>query len=252
MDIESFTSLMPRENFGTILDVDKISIVYDSGLQATWDVSFSVKETSITALVGSNGAGKTTILRAISGTLSQAHGDIHFQGENVNNLTPNQRVELGISLIPEGRRVFPYMTVQENLEIGAYSKRARTGISRTLDQVFELFPRLAERKKQMAGSLSGGEQQMLAIGRGLMSRPLLLMLDEPSLGLAPLIVKHVFEIIETINREGVTILLVEQNVNMSLEIADEAYVLETGKITLKGSGRDLLKNPYVKKSYLGL
>lgn len=234
-----------------MLDIERLSIFYDI-LQATWDVSFLVGESSITALIGSNGAGKTTILLAISGILTSVEGNIRFQGKLINDLSPYRRVDSGISLIPEGRRIFPYLTAQENLEIGAYSRRARKKLSRTLNQVLQLFPILAERKKQVAASLSGGEQQMLAIGRGLMSLPRLLMLDEPSLGLAPILVKHVFEITEKINREGVTILLVEQNVNLSLKIAHEAYILETGRITLKGRGNDLLENPHIKKAYLGL
>jgi len=244
-------AVTPRERFDSLLDIERLSIFYDI-LQAVWDVSFSAGEGSVTALIGSNGAGKTTILQAISGILSNVEGSIRFQGKVINDLSPHRRVDLGISLIPEGRRIFPYLTAQENLEIGAYSRHARKKLSSTLNQVLQLFPRLAERKKQMAASLSGGEQQMLAIGRGLMSLPRLLMLDEPSLGLAPILVKRVFEIIQKINREGVTILLVEQNVNLTLEIAHEAYILETGRITLKGRGNDLLENPHIKKAYLGL
>jgi len=242
-------AVTPRERFDSLLDIEKLSIFYDI-LQAVWDVSLSAGEGSVTALIGSNGAGKTTILQAISGVLSNVKGSIRFQGKVINDLSPHRRVDLGISLIPEGRRIFPYLTAQENLEIGAYSRQARKKLSSTLNQVLQLFPRLAERKK--AASLSGGEQQMLAIGRGLMSLPRLLMLDEPSLGLAPILVKRVFEIIQKINREGVTILLVEQNVNLTLGIAHEAYILETGRITLQGRGRDLLKNPHIKKAYLGL
>ena len=218
-----------------LLDVVRVSIYYE-GIQAVWDVTFGVNENSITALVGSNGAGKTAIMKSISGILPQTRGEILFQGQPLAKLPPYRRVELGISLIPEGRKVFPFLSVQENLEIGAYSKVARKSLSRSLDHVFELFPALATRKKQLAVSLSGGEQQMLAIGRGLMSRPRLLMLDEPSLGLAPLIVKRVFEIVETINAEGVTILLVEQNVRHTLQLAHMAYILETGRITLQGKG----------------
>lgn len=241
----------PGGPLGSMLDVDRVSIFYD-GLQAVWDVNFSVRENSVTALIGSNGAGKTTILQAISGILSQVEGSIRFRGQIITTLPPHRRVDLGISLIPEGRRIFPYLTVQENLEIGAYSRQARKKRSHTLDQMMELFPRLAERKKQMAASLSGGEQQMLAIGRGLMSLPRLLILDEPSLGLAPLIVNLVFETIEKINQEGVTVLVVEQNVHRTLQIAREAYVLETGRITLHGRGKDLLEDPHIKKAYLGL
>jgi len=241
----------PDPFLSLLLDVERVSIFYDS-IQAAWDVTFAVKRYSITALVGSNGAGKTAIMKCISGILPHARGKILFQDQALEKLPPHRRVELGISLIPEGRKVFPFLSVQENLEIGAYNRKARQGLARTLDHIFHLFPALAARKKQMASSLSGGEQQMLAIGRGLMSRPRLLMLDEPSLGLAPLIVKRVFEIVETVNAEGVTIILVEQNVRHTLRLAQMAYVLETGKITLQGSGSELLDNPHIKKAYLGL
>lgn len=233
-----------------LLDVDRISVYYER-IQAIWDVSFTVKEHSITALIGSNGAGKTAIMKSISGLLPQTQGTILFHDKILDKLLPYKRVALGISLVPEGRKVFPYFTVHENLEIGAYSRQARRRLSRTLDHVYQLFPALAMRKKQIAVSLSGGEQQMLAIGRGLMSRPKLLMLDEPSLGLAPLIVKRVFEIVQTVKSEGVTILLVEQNVNKTLQIAQTAYILETGKVTLQGRGTDLLEDPHIKKAYLG-
>lgn len=241
----------PGDRPDAMLEVQGLSVFYED-LQAIWDVSFSVGERSVTALVGSNGAGKTTILQGISGILPRVEGDIRFKGKTINALPPYRRVDLGISLIPEGRRIFPYLTVRENLEIGAYSRTARRRLDRTLDQVLTLFPRLAERKRQLAASLSGGEQQMLAIGRGLMSLPALLMLDEPSLGLAPLMVNLVFETIQKINREGVTVLIVEQNVHRSLQIASEAYVLETGRITLHGRGSDLLENDHIKKAYLGL
>ncbi len=243
--------LTSTEHTGAVLDLGRVSIFYN-GLQAIWEVSFSVEEGSVTALVGSNGAGKTTILQAISGIIPQVKGEILHNGIAINHLPPHRRVDLGISLIPEGRRIFPDLTVLENLEIGAYSKRARKSLSKTLHQVLQLFPKLAERRKQIAASLSGGEQQMLAIGRGLMSRPTLLMLDEPSLGLAPLLVKLLFEIIEDVNRQGVTILLVEQNVRRTLQIAQRAFVLETGKITLGGMARELLNNAHVKKAYLGV
>ncbi len=243
--------LTPHEHPAPLLDMEGVSVSYED-LRAIWNVSFSVKEGSITALVGSNGAGKTTILQAISGILPLAEGKMFFKETAIDHLPPHRRVDLGISLIPEGRRIFPYLSVQENLESGAYARQARRNLSQTLDRVFQLFPRLAERRKQIAVSLSGGEQQMLAIGRGLMSRPHVLMLDEPSLGLAPLLVKLVFETIEKINTEGVTILLVEQNVRRTLQIAQEAYVLETGRINLQGKGRDLIENPHIKKAYLGL
>jgi len=240
-----------RNDSTPILDVDRVSIFYES-IQAVWGVSFTVMPNSVTALVGSNGAGKTAIMKSISGLLPLDRGNILFQGNAIEKMPAHQRVDLGISLVPEGRKIFPYMTTQENLEIGAYTRQARKSLSQTLDHVFQLFPPLAGRKRQMAASLSGGEQQMLAIGRGLMSRPRLLMLDEPSLGLAPLMVKLVFEIVETIKSEGVTILLVEQNVRQTLQIASMAFVLETGKITMQGKGPDLLEAPQIKKAYLGL
>ena len=234
-----------------ILNIDGLSVFYD-GLQVVWDISFTAEAGSVTALIGSNGAGKSTILQAITGILSHVKGHIGFQEKNITRLSPHRRVALGISLIPEGRRIFPYLTVQENLEIGAYSKQARKHMTATMDRVLELFPRLAERQRQLAVSLSGGEQQMLAIGRGLMSLPRLLMLDEPSLGLAPLMVNVVFDTIEKINQEDVTVLIVEQNVHRTLQIAREGYVLENGRITLHGPGADLLGNPHIKKAYLGV
>ncbi len=234
-----------------LLQVDGVSIFYDH-IQAAWDISFSVREGSITALLGSNGAGKSAIMSAISGILPVGRGSMLFDDRTLENVAPHRRVELGLSLIPEGRKVFPQLTVLENLRIGAYNRRARPALEATLKDVFQIFPPLEARKKQFAGSLSGGEQQMLAIGRGLMSRPRLLLLDEPSLGLAPLMVKRVFDVIERINAQGVTILLVEQNVRHTLRVAHMAYILETGRITLQGAGSDLLDNPHVKKAYLGL
>ena len=233
------------------LSVDELSICYEK-IQATWDVSFAVKEHSITALVGSNGAGKTAIMKSICGILPQKSGSIVYQEHVLDTLPPYKRVDLGISLVPEGRKLFPFLTVKENLEIGAFTQRARKKLSQTLEEVHELFPILATRSNQLAVTLSGGEQQMLAIGRGLMSLPKLLMLDEPSLGLAPIIVKRVFDTIKLINANGVTILLVEQNMSQTLQFAQTAYILETGRITLHGSGSELLENPEVKKSYLGL
>jgi branched-chain amino acid transport system ATP-binding protein len=234
-----------------LLDVDQVSIYYDN-IQAVWDVTFGVSGHSVTALVGSNGAGKTAIMKSISGLLPIAGGTILFEGKAIEKLPCHRRVALGISLVPEGRKVFPYLTTRENLELGAYTRQARKSLSKTLGHIYTLFPPLENRKKQFASSLSGGEQQMLSIGRGLMSCPRLLMLDEPSLGLAPLMVKLVFEIIETIKSEGVTILLVEQNVRHTLQCARTAYILETGKITLAGKGKDLLDDPHIKKAYLGL
>ena len=234
-----------------LLAVDRISIFYER-VQAAWDVTFTVKEHTVTALVGSNGAGKTAIMKSIAGILPHAGGRIIFRDQVIDNMRSHQRVESGISLVPEGRKIFPQLSVKENLDIGAYNRRARPTMYRSLEEVFRIFPILETRKDLMAGSLSGGEQQMLAIGRGLMSRPGLLMLDEPSLGLAPLMVKRVFDVIEKINAEGVTILLVEQNVSHTLQQAQMAYVLETGRITLQGNGHDLLQDPHIKKAYLGL
>jgi branched-chain amino acid transport system ATP-binding protein len=236
---------------GRLLHVDSLSVFYDR-IQAVWDVTFSVQRHRVTALVGSNGAGKTAVMRAVAGTLPHGKGQLIFQGDAIDGLACHRRVEMGISLVPEGRKIFPYLTVRENLEIGAYNRRARPELERTLSEILEVFPVLESRRKQVAGSLSGGEQQMLAIGRGLMSRPKLLMLDEPSLGLAPLIVKRMFEVIERINAEGVTILLVEQNVRQTLQHAEMAYVLEIGRITLQGKGKDLMEDPHVKRAYLGL
>jgi len=234
-----------------MLKVDKINVFYGD-LQALWDVSFEVNEGEKVVIVGANGAGKTTTLRTISGLLRPRSGSIEFLGKRIDKLPPHEIVELGIAHVPEGRRLFPRMTVLENLEMGAYTKRAREKFDDTLEWVFSIFPRLRERKKQIAGTMSGGERQMLAIARGLMSKPKLLMLDEPSLGLAPKLVVKTFEVIERINEEGVTILLVEQNVRHALELADRGYVLETGRITLSGTGEELLKNDYVKKAYLGM
>ena len=234
-----------------LLDVEGMSVFYDR-IQAVWDVTFAVREHRVTALVGSNGAGKSAIMRTIAGTVPLAKGTIRFQGEMINGLSPHRRVEMGISLVPEGRKVFPYLSVKENLDIGAYNRRARRDLDKSLQKIFEVFPVLKARHKQVAGSLSGGEQQMLVIGRALMSHPKLLMLDEPSLGLAPLMVKRVFEVIEKIHTEGVTILLVEQNVRQTLQHAQKAYILEIGRITLEGRGPVLLEDPHVKKAYLGL
>jgi branched-chain amino acid transport system ATP-binding protein len=234
-----------------LLQVEKLSIFYDH-IQAAWDISFSVNEGSITALLGSNGAGKSAIMKVVSGILPVGGGHMLFDNTPLDDVAPHSRVERGIALIPEGRKVFPQLTVLENLRIGAYNRRARPTLEATLAEVLQIFPPLEARKKQLAGSLSGGEQQMLAIGRGLMSRPRLLMLDEPSLGLAPIMVQRVFEVIERINAQGVTILLVEQNVRHTLRVAHMAYILETGRITLQGPGKELLDDPHVKKAYLGL
>jgi branched-chain amino acid transport system ATP-binding protein len=234
-----------------VLVVDKICVFYGD-IQALWEVSFQVREGEIVTLVGSNGAGKTTILKTLAGILRAASGTIIFQGEDITHEPTHKIVEKGISLIPEGRKLFPRMSVYENLEMGAYSRQARSKRNETLARVFALFPILEERKNQLVGTLSGGEQQMVAIGRGLMALPRLLLIDEPSLGLAPKIVKELFQVIQEINQQGVTVLLVEQNVHQALKIAHRAYVLETGCITLEGKGTELLQNNYIKTAYLGL
>jgi len=217
-----------------------------------WDLSFNVDEGEVITIVGSNGVGKTTTLRAVAGVLHPRSGGITFLGKRIDAVPAHKIVEEGIAHIMEGRKLFSYMTVRENLELGAYTPRAWKRREKTLEWVHELFPILKEREKQLAGTLSGGEQQMLAIGRGLMSMPKLLMLDEPSLGLAPKLVLLVFDIIRRINKEGVTVLLVEQNVHHALTLANRGYVLETGRITLEGKGKELLENPLVKKAYLGM
>ncbi len=234
-----------------MLVVKGINVFYGD-LQALWDVSFKVNKGEMVALVGSNGAGKTTTLKTISGLLNPRPGAISFLDKRIDKLPPHKIVELGIAHVPEGRGLFPLMTVIENLKIGAFTPQAWRKMDETLEWIFQLFPILKERKNQLAGTLSGGEQQMLAIGRGLMSRPKLLMLDEPSLGLAPKIVLSLFKLIEEINKEGVTILLVEQNVRQALELVDRGYVLETGKIVLEGRGKELIENEHVKKAYLGI
>ncbi|MEM2103832.1 MAG: ABC transporter ATP-binding protein [Candidatus Bathyarchaeia archaeon] len=234
-----------------MLEVDKINVSYGD-LQVLWDVSLKVSDGEIVTIVGANGAGKTTILRAISGLLRPRSGTISFLGKRLDLLPPHKVAEEGLAQVMEGRRLFPQMTVRENLELGAYTKTAWNRKEENIELVYNLFPRLKEREKQLAGTLSGGEQQMLAIGRALMSRPKLLMLDEPSLGLAPKIVLEMFDVIRRIKDEGTTILLVEQNVYHSLSITDRGYVLENGKIVLEGSGKSLLENPLVKKAYLGM
>ncbi len=231
-----------------MLKIDGLKVSY-GGIEAVRGITFQVPERQIVTLIGANGAGKSTTLRTIAGLVKPASGRIHIQGEDVTGLSPDRIVSKGITLVPEGRRVFPDLTVLENLKIGAYLRR--DSLEEDLKWVYDLFPRLKERSWQAAGTLSGGEQQMLAVGRALMSRPKIMMMDEPSLGLAPLVVKGIFEIIKEINRQGVTILLVEQNANMALKTADIGYVLETGRITLTGPGRELLVNEDVRKAYLG-
>ncbi len=231
-----------------MLKINDLRVNY-GGIEAVKGVSFSVPEGSIVTLIGANGAGKSTILRTIAGLVKPAQGSVEFLGENITGLSPDKIVTRGITLVPEGRRVFPDLTVLENLKIGAYLRK--DNLSSDLEWVYSLFPRLKERSWQAAGTLSGGEQQMLAVGRALMSRPKLIMMDEPSLGLAPLIVKDIFSIIREVNKQGVTVLLIEQNANMALHTADIGYVLETGRLTMSGSGQELLSNPDVKKAYLG-
>ncbi len=225
--------------------------VYYGGIHALKGISLEVPENKIITLIGANGAGKSTTLRAISRLVSASEGEIIFNNEDISKLKTTEVVKRGITLVPEGRRVFPDLTVLENLKLGAYLRNDKKFIKDDINHVYEFFPRLKEREWQLAGTLSGGEQQMLAIGRALMSKPKLLMMDEPSLGLAPLIVQDVFEIIKMIHQEGMTILLIEQNAMAALKIADYGYVLETGTITLEGTGQELLNNEQVKKAYLG-
>jgi branched-chain amino acid transport system ATP-binding protein len=234
-----------------VLKVEKVSTHYD-GVQALWDVSLEVPEGQIVALVGSNGAGKTTLLRAISRVLPLSGGSITINGRNVVQAGSHDVVAAGVAHVPEARQLFPMMTVRENLELGAYLPAARDRSKESLKRIYDLFPVLGEREQQLAGTLSGGQQQMLAIGRGLMLCPRLLMLDEPSLGLAPLMVASILETIRKVNAEGVTVLLVEQNVAHALSLAQTAYVLENGRIVLHGPAADLADNPHVKRAYLGL
>ena len=234
-----------------MLEVSHIRVCYDQ-VPAIHDVSFRIEEGDIVSIVGANGAGKSTLLKTISGLLHPDPGQIEFLGEGIDQLPAHRIVELGISHVPEGRRIFQYMTVQRNLRLGAYTQKSEDIREEVLKQVFEIFPILRERLDQKAGTLSGGEQQMLAIARGLMSRPKLLMLDEPSLGLMPTLVTQVFDTIKRINAEGTTILLVEQNVREALELAHRAYVLQTGNIALEGTGEELLESDLVRKAYLGI
>lgn len=231
-----------------MLKIENLKVNY-GGIEAVKGISFEVEEGSIVTLIGANGAGKSTTLRSIAGLVSPASGSISFQGEEITGKKADEIVAKGITLVPEGRRVFPDLTVLENLKVGAYLRK--DDLREDIKWVYSLFPRLEERSWQAAGTLSGGEQQMLAVGRALMSRPKLMMMDEPSLGLAPLIVKGIFDIIKEINKQGVTILLIEQNANMALHTADLGYVLETGRITLSGKGDELLLDEAVKKAYLG-
>ena len=233
-----------------MLKIDNIDVYYGA-IHALKGISLEVNEGEIVTLIGANGAGKSTTLRTISGLLKPKTGSITFLGQSIAGVRAHEIVKKGISQVPEGRRVFAEMTVMENLDLGAFVRKDKAGIQQDLKLVFELFPRLEERKNQSAGTLSGGEQQMLAMGRALMSRPKLLLLDEPSMGLAPLLIKEIFNIIVDINKSGTTVLLVEQNANMALSIANRAYVLETGRITLSGKAQDLAASEDVRKAYLG-
>jgi branched-chain amino acid transport system ATP-binding protein len=233
-----------------LLEVDNITLLYGR-IQALHGVSLTVGQGEVVALIGANGAGKTTIMRAISGIRPVASGKIVFNGEDITKLRADLRVIRGISQSPEGRGVFPGMTVQENLDMGAYTRRDHKEIASDLERVYGLFPRLQERRKQAGGTMSGGEQQMLAVGRALMSRPKLLLLDEPSMGLAPLLIQQIFEIITEIAKQGTTILVVEQNAQQALSRADRAYVMETGRIVKEGNGPALLDDPAVREAYLG-
>jgi branched-chain amino acid transport system ATP-binding protein len=235
-----------------MLELRNLQTFY-GGIQALKDVSMKVSEGEIITLIGANGAGKTTTLMSICGIVPPRSGNILFMDEPIHDLSPNQIVALGISQVPEGRRIFPYLTVMENLDMGAFLRADRDGIKQDMEYIFELFPILAERRHQAGGTLSGGEQQMLAISRALMARPMLLLMDEPSLGLAPLIVKQIFEIIKKVNEENnTTIFLVEQNANLALQVAHRGYVMETGRITLADSAQRLLADEKVRKAYLGM
>ncbi|MGD1153607.1 MAG: ABC transporter ATP-binding protein [Syntrophales bacterium] len=234
-----------------MLEIKNIDVFYGD-VQVIWDISFNVKQGEIVALIGANGAGKSTTLKTISGILRPRKGEIHFNDIPIHKVEPYRLIELGIAHVPEARRLFVEMSVEENLDMGSLKGEAKKEREITKQLVFELFPRLLERRRQLAGTLSGGEQQMLAIGRGLMSKPKLQMFDEPSLGLSPILVKEIFGVIKKIKEEGTTILIVEQNVKQTLAIADRAYVLENGKIALQGTGAELLNNEHVRTAYLGV
>ena len=234
-----------------MLEVSNINTFHGKA-QALWDVSLRIDEKEIVALIGANGAGKTTLLNTISGLLRPASGSVEFLGKRIDGLAPHNIVELGVSHVPEGRRLFADMSVHENLEMGAYTSEAWKRKEETLEQVYQVFPALKERGGQLARTLSGGEQQMLAMGRGLMAKPRLCMLDEPSYGLAPRLLLEVFQVIKSLREQGITILLIEQNVRSTLEISDRAYVLENGRIVLEGKGKELLQEELIRKAYLGL
>ena len=232
-----------------LLKVDNINVYYGS-IHAIKGVSFNVNEGEVVTLIGANGAGKSTILNTVSGLLRSKTGSVEFLGQNIAHVPPHKIVGMGMAQCPEGRRMFLQRTVQENLEMGAYTQ-PHSGVAQDIEMVYDKFPRLRERRKQIAGTLSGGEQQMLAMGRAMMSHPKLIMLDEPSMGLAPLLVEQIFDIIRELHAAGTTILLVEQNASMALEVADRAYVLETGRITMSGTGKEVAESPAVKAAYLG-
>ena len=234
-----------------MLEISNINTFYGN-IQALWDVSLTIEEAELVALVGANGAGKTTLLNTISGLLPPSSGQVEFLGKRIDRLQSHTIVELGMSHIPEGRKLFPDMSVRDNLEMGAYTKRVWKLKQETLDEVYQLFPILKTRKGQLARTLSGGEQQMVAMGRGLMSKPKLCIIDEPSSGLAPLVVDEVFQTIQGLRGQGMSIFLIEQNVQQSLEIADRAYVLENGRIVLSGKSKELLQEEMIKKAFLGL
>ncbi|HBV66972.1 MAG TPA: ABC transporter ATP-binding protein [Clostridiales bacterium] len=233
-----------------MLEIKNLNVHYGV-IHALKDASLTVNKGEIVTLIGANGAGKTTTLRTISGLNKASGGQILLEGKDITNVPAPKRVEMNLSQVPEGRRIFPAMTIVENLEMGAYLRKDKADIKRDMEHVYELFPILGKRKKQLAGTLSGGEQQMLAMGRALMSKPKILLLDEPSMGLAPLLVREIFEIIKSINAEGTTILLVEQNAKMALSIAHRAYVIETGAIVMSGTGEELAKSDEIRKAYLG-
>ena len=233
-----------------LIDIADLDVFYEDA-QALWNINFQIFEGEIFSIIGSNGAGKSTILRTMAGLLKPATGRIDFLGSRVDGSSTDVMVDLGVSLVPEGRGLFSRLTVLENLKLGAFTRRARSSMDQTLDYIYDLFPVVKKRRNQLAGKMSGGEQQMVAIGRALMSQPRLLMLDEPSLGLAPLVVKSMFQVFTALNRRGVTILLVEQNIHQALQIADRALVLKTGRITMEGTGAALLADPEIQQAYMG-
>jgi len=241
---------MPTENGTPLLKLRDVKVAYGQ-IQAVKGIDFELHSGELVSLIGANGAGKTTTLNTIAGTLKLAGGELLYRGESIATLPAHKRLRAGIALVPEGRGVFTRLTVEENLRMGAYTRSDRAGIEADLENVYGMLPRIKERLAQVAGTLSGGEQQMLAIGRALLSRPQLLLLDEPSMGLAPLIVEKIFEVVHTVLKQGMTVLLVEQNANLALEFSNRAYVMESGKITLSGTGQQLLTDPKVRAAYLG-